>query len=73
MVKVKLEYGKMSCFDSSLGNFSSLVINGSKAIIEKYNSESAEQIISRIMDRMEEFIADTPRVDDVSVIILKRA
>ncbi len=44
-----------------------------KAIIEKYNSESAEQIISRIMDRMEEFIADTPRVDDVSVIILKRA
>lgn len=36
MVKEKLKYGKMSCFDSSLGNFSSLVINGSKAIIEKY-------------------------------------
>ena len=43
-----------------------------KKIIEKYNSESAEEIISKIMNRMEEFIADTPRVDDVSVIILKR-
>jgi serine phosphatase RsbU (regulator of sigma subunit) len=44
-----------------------------KTIIEKNSSSSAEEIIAIIMDRMEEFIADTPRVDDVSVIILKRA
>ncbi len=41
-------------------------------IIEKNSSCGAEEIMSKIMDKMEEFIADTPRVDDVSVIILKR-
>ena len=43
-----------------------------KMILEKYKSETAEGIISRLMNKMEEYIADTPRVDDVSVIILKR-
>ena len=41
-------------------------------IIEKNSSCGAEEIMSKIMNKMEEFIADTPRVDDVSVIILKR-
>ena len=43
-----------------------------KKILEKNYADSAEMIISKIMKRMEEFIADTPRTDDVSVIILKR-
>ena len=43
-----------------------------KKTIEKNFEDSAEGIISKIMQRMEEFIADTPRSDDVSVIILKR-
>ena len=41
-------------------------------ILQKFNSDTAENIISKIMQRLDEFIADTPRVDDVSVIILKR-
>lgn len=41
-------------------------------MIEKHYSESAEEIITNILNRMEEFIADAPRTDDVSVIILKR-
>ena len=41
-------------------------------IIEKNHAGSAEEIMSKIMKRMEDFIADTPRTDDVSVIMLKR-
>ena len=41
-------------------------------IIEKKNADSAEDIMTAIMDKMEHFIAGMPRVDDVSVIILKR-
>ncbi len=33
---------------------------------------SAEEIIKKLMNRLEKYIADTPRIDDVSVIILKR-
>ena len=43
-----------------------------KMIIEKNCSAGAEEIMSKIMAKMEAFITDTPRVDDVSVIILKR-
>ena len=41
-------------------------------IIGKKNAESAENIMTAIMDKMEHFIGGMPRVDDVSVIILKR-
>ena len=43
-----------------------------KKILEKNNKEGAEEIARKLMQRLEEFIADTPRIDDVSVIILKR-
>ena len=43
-----------------------------KKILEKKYAGTAEEIISQIMFQMEEYIADTPRTDDVSVIILKR-
>lgn len=36
MVKKNVEYGKMSCLDSTSRNCDSLVIKGSKAIIDKY-------------------------------------
>ena len=42
-------------------------------IIEKNYSCTPEEIISKIMKKMESFIGRNPRADDVSVIILKRA
>ncbi len=47
-------------------------IDSIKNILEKNNSENAEEIAMKLMDCMESFIGDTPRTDDVSVIILKR-
>ncbi len=43
-----------------------------KKILEKYHTSSAEEITKKLMEKMEAFIKDTPRIDDVSVIILKR-
>ena len=43
-----------------------------KQIIEKNKDCSAEEIAKRLMERLSDFIKDTPRTDDVSVIILKR-
>ena len=44
-----------------------------KQIIEKNKDCSAEEIAKRLMTKLEDYIKDTPRTDDVSVIILKRA
>ena len=44
-----------------------------RKIIEKNSSCTPEEIISKIMKKMEAFIGRNPRADDVSVIILKRA
>lgn len=41
-------------------------------ILAKYNTETADDICTKIMDKMEEFLLRAPRTDDVSVIILKR-
>lgn len=41
-------------------------------ILKKNNGDGAEEITKKIMKSMEYFIKDTPRTDDVSVIILKR-
>ena len=41
-------------------------------IIEKNKNCGAEEIMSKIMNGLEKFIADTPRIDDVSVILIKR-
>jgi serine phosphatase RsbU (regulator of sigma subunit) len=41
-------------------------------ILEKNKSESAEEIAKKLMKGLDNFIKDTPRTDDVSVIILKR-
>ena len=35
-------------------------------------TSSEEEIAKKLMEKMEAFIKDTPRIDDVSVIILKR-
>ena len=43
-----------------------------KQIIEKNKDCSAEEIAKRLMERLADYIKDTPRTDDVSVIILKR-
>ena len=44
-----------------------------KQIIEKNKDCSAEEIAKRLMEKLSDYIKDTPRTDDVSVIILKRA
>lgn len=44
-----------------------------KQIIEKNKDCDAEEIAKRLMERLADYIKDTPRTDDVSVIILKRA
>ena len=41
-------------------------------ILEKCKDDGAEDIAKRLMKGLENFIKDTPRIDDVSVIILKR-
>ena len=41
-------------------------------IIGKKHEDSAEDIMTAIMEKMEHYISGMPRVDDVSVIILKR-
>ncbi len=41
-------------------------------IIGKKHEDSAEEIMTAIMEKMEHYISGMPRVDDVSVIILKR-
>ncbi|WP_022931701.1 SpoIIE family protein phosphatase [Treponema bryantii] len=41
-------------------------------ILEKCKDDSAEDIAKKLMKGLENFIKDTPRIDDVSVIILKR-
>ena len=41
-------------------------------ILEKNKSENAEEIAKKLMKGLDNFIKDTPRTDDVSVIILKR-
>lgn len=43
-----------------------------KKVLEKNNKENAEEIAKKLMKALEDFIKDTPRIDDVSVIILKR-
>ena len=43
-----------------------------KKVLEKNSMGSAEEIAIKLMKAMEDFIKDTPRTDDVSVIILKR-
>ena len=42
-------------------------------ILEKNSADVAEEIARKLMKGMEDFIKDTPRTDDVSIIILKRA
>ena len=42
------------------------------AILEKCRTDGAEDIAKKLMKGLESFIKDTPRIDDVSVIILKR-
>ncbi len=41
-------------------------------ILEKCKDDGAEDIAKKLMKGLENFIKDTPRIDDVSVIILKR-
>ncbi len=41
-------------------------------ILEKNSADVAEEIARKLMKGMEDFIKDTPRTDDVSIIILKR-
>ena len=41
-------------------------------ILEKCKTDSAEDMAKKLMKGLENFIKDTPRTDDVSVIILKR-
>ena len=43
-----------------------------QSILEKNSSDGAEEIARKLMKGMEDFIKDTPRTDDVSIIILKR-
>ena len=43
-----------------------------QSIIEKNSADGAEEIARKLMKGMEDFIKDTPRTDDVSIIILKR-
>ena len=43
-----------------------------KHILETNKDCHAEEIIRKLMNQLEKFITDTPRIDDVSVIILKR-
>ena len=40
--------------------------------LRKKKDSSAEEIMKSLMERIDKFSADTPRIDDVSVIILKR-
>ena len=40
--------------------------------LRKKKDSSAEEIMKSLMERIDKFSADTPRTDDVSVIILKR-
>ena len=44
-----------------------------KLILEKNNECGAEEIAVKLMDKLSSYMKDTPRIDDVSVIILKRA
>ena len=41
-------------------------------LLKKNKDDGAEEIAKKLMKCMEDFIKDTPRTDDVSVIILKR-
>ena len=41
-------------------------------VLKKKKDLSAEEIMQNLMDTINKFSADTPRTDDVSVIILKR-
>ena len=43
-----------------------------KQILEKNNECGAEEIAVKLMDKLSDYMKDTPRIDDVSVIILKR-
>lgn len=43
-----------------------------QSILEKNSSDGAEEIARKLMKGLEDFIKDTPRTDDVSIIILKR-
>jgi len=43
-----------------------------KKLLLKNKDNKAEEIVRKLMEDMESFIKDTPRVDDLSVIILKR-
>lgn len=43
-----------------------------QSILEKSSADGAEEIARKLMKGMEDFIKDTPRTDDVSIIILKR-
>ena len=41
-------------------------------VLKKNKDSGAEEIMQKLMERIDLFSADTPRIDDVSVIILKR-
>lgn len=43
-----------------------------QSILEKSSADGAEEIARKLMKGLEDFIKDTPRTDDVSIIILKR-
>ncbi len=43
-----------------------------KELLKKNKTDTAEEIAKKLMKSIDDFIKDTPRTDDVSVIILKR-
>ena len=84
---MEVEYSEMS-FDMKKGDILFLYTDGItemqsrerldfgtepiKRVLEKNNKDGAEDIARKLMKSLEDFIKDTPRIDDVSVIILKR-
>lgn len=43
-----------------------------KSILLNHNKNGAEELAKKLITRMEDFIADSPRTDDVTFIVLKR-
>ena len=84
---MNVEYSEMS-FDMNKGDILFLYTDGItemqnregldfgieqiKKVLEKNSKDSSEEIARKLMKALEDFIKDTPRIDDVSVIILKR-